>query len=113
MDFEKDQRNYPRADNKLEVYYSTDAKKEKSQTISKDISATGISFLVKEDFFPGDLLYLELILPHGAKSIQTKAIIIRNWIENEDKLVSLQYFDINYHDFITLLDYSLAFQIEI
>jgi len=108
----KEHRSYPRAISKIEIVFFTDQQPDKSKGYTRDFSATGISFPVHQTIPVGSMIHLELNLPDLNKNIKTRATIIREWLEEDVKYVSVQFFDIDYHDFIILLDYSLTFQIE-
>jgi len=105
-------RNYPRAKTVFEVIYALNLDSGLQNAISRDFSATGMSFSVDEPLTAGSMINIELRLNDIDKTIKTKAIVVRSWKESNDQYVSVHFFDINYHDFITLLDYSLTFQIE-
>jgi c-di-GMP-binding flagellar brake protein YcgR len=108
----KENRNYPRAAAKIELTYFTISTQNKNRGQTKDFSATGISFPVVQNFQTGDMVNLELSIPDLKKIIKTKATVMRIWPEKDINYVSVQFFDIDYHDFITLLDYSLQYNIE-
>lgn len=112
MKLNTENRNYPRATSQIALVYSVNQTLEKTSGYTRDFSATGISFMVTEEIRPGSMINLELSLPDLDKKINTRATVIRNWIEDEINYISVQFFDINYEDFIILLDYSLTFCIE-
>ena len=107
----KDNRSYPRAKIDFEVSYSTDHDGVYLNSQANDVSATGISFQCEEQFEKGDVVYLKLSLRELNKEIPAKANIVRTW-NDDSSYVSAQFMEIDYHDFITLLDYSLAFQLD-
>jgi hypothetical protein len=108
----KENRSYPRAIEDLELWYSTGDSAEKYQTSSKDFSATGLSYITERPYPVGTILNIELYLKRTEKIIKTKATVLRNLVENSRNIVSVQFYDIDYHDFITLLDYSLIYHIQ-
>lgn len=105
----KDNRSYPRAKTDFEVLYSNDLEGDYKSSYANDISATGISFQCEEPFEKGDVIYLKLAIRELNKEISAKANIVRTW-NDDSSHISAQFMEIDYHDFITLLDYSLAFQ---
>jgi len=108
----QDLRSYPRAQTRIEIVYFKDNQVEKIKGETKDLSATGISFNTEQVFAMGEMLNIELNLVDLQKTILTRAIVIRNWTEENQNYVSVHFFDIDYNDFIVLLDLSLACQIE-
>jgi len=112
MKIKEESRNYPRAPSEIELTYLLNNKSEEIKCHTKDFSATGLSFPVSEELEIGEIIHLELKIPEIQKTIKTKASVVRNWTSENIKCASVQFFDIDYHDFIFLLDYSLVFNIE-
>jgi len=113
MNLKSENRSYPRAAANMEVTYVDDSSPQPNYAQTRDFSATGISFPVTKKYEKGDMLTLEINIPEITKVIKSRATVVRNWHEGDTNYVSVQFFDIAYHDFIYLLDYSLTYHIEV
>jgi c-di-GMP-binding flagellar brake protein YcgR len=107
----KDNRVFFRSISDLEVWYCQEDSEDFKKATTKDFSATGLSFISPSKPPVGDRIKIKLHLKDTDTVINTSAFVIRNSTENEQNITSIQFFDIDYHDFIKLLDYSLIFHI--
>lgn len=103
-----DERRYPRADTYFEVQYKPAQTFTTEKTFSHDLSASGISFEVSNELKKGDTLELRLILKDAGTVIDSKGRIVRIWQDQGKTLAAVEFVHIDYEDFITILDYSLA-----
>lgn len=104
-----DSRRYPRADVNFDIDYKP--QKDQSEVSGKahDLSASGISFLTKEKLEPGTVLNLDLKLREINKDITAAGRVIRSWEYNNKIFTAVEFTQIDYNDFVTILDYSLAY----
>jgi hypothetical protein len=108
----KDNREYPRAQRGIELSFDINNGDVDQKSITRDISATGISFEVNSNIPNGTIIMLRIFLTEIQRIINAKSTSTRSWVEDGKTYVSVQFMDIDYHDFILLLDYSLAYQSE-
>ncbi|MES0492025.1 MAG: PilZ domain-containing protein [Leptospirales bacterium] len=106
----QENRAYPRAKLHFKVEYSSDKNGPKKECYTSDISATGVSFETEDDFDINTSIFLNITLKELDTTVEAKGVILRKSRENEKTTVSLQFTEIDYDNFIVLLDYSLAFQ---
>ena len=106
----KDNRKYPRAKVQFQISYSKEENNLQHTSGTFDISATGTSFKSDIEYEPGTVLYLNIQIKEIDLQVPAKGVVIRNWKDEEGIFISLQFSEIEYDDFITLLDTSLAFQ---
>lgn len=105
----KDLRRYPRADVKLVVEYHPDRSEGTNQAISHDLSASGVCFETDRTYEKGEKMVLKFHLPELNKVIPAKAYVVRSFEHEEKLLTAVEFTEIDYDDFLTILDYSLAF----
>jgi len=110
MILNKENRSYPRMKINFKIDYTKKGDAETIHSKTHDISATGVSFISESILAPGDSVSLKILLEELGISIKAQAVVIRSWNESNHVITSVQFSDIDYHDFIRLLDYSLAFQ---
>jgi len=104
-----DNRNYPRAKVDFKIQYSLKEAGTFIEAKGHDISATGASFATDKEIASGTPVFVKIHLQAINKVIESRAHVVRYWSKDNKGFTSVQFADIDYHDFITLLDYSLAF----
>lgn len=110
MNKDFDQRRYPRAGAEVEVRYAPSLdSKPALPARSYDISASGMSFVTPERLPENSRIALEVHLKNLNRAIKTEGTVIRSWEENGQFIAAVEFANIEYNDFILLLDYSLAF----
>ncbi|MDH5721307.1 MAG: PilZ domain-containing protein [Spirochaetia bacterium] len=105
----EESRRFPRAEAPLKIYYSSEFEPNEQAVGAEDLSASGISFQTGHSYSREDILKLRLELLEMKKTIHAEGRVIRSF-EKEDKIITaVELFNIDYEDFILILDYSLAF----
>jgi len=106
---EKEKRVYPRGRVEFPVLVKRKDQDDFQKTLASDISATGISFVSIADLKKDDLVYVILDLPVINTKIPVEGRVVRIWDESGVIHASLEVLDSSEDDFVTMLDYSLAF----
>lgn len=105
----KDNRSYPRAEIGFDVEIKVDEESEPVIVKANDVSATGISFESDIEMRNGHIFSMMILLNEVDRKIPAKAHAVRSWEKDGKKFISAQFMDIDYNDFIFLLDYSLVY----
>ena len=107
-----DKRIYPRSKAGFMVKYRLNEHMPVHKAEAFDVSATGLSFITAEPLSVGQKLEFNLNLKEMDKTIPGKGEVVRNHTENGQHICSVRITGIDYDDFISMLDYSLAFMEE-
>jgi len=104
-----DNRKYPRAKVEFQINYSVEDSAQTYTSGTYDISATGTSFKTDAQYEVGTTLKLTIRIKEIDLQVPAKGVVVRNRVDEGENYVSLEFSEIEYDDFITLLDTSLAF----
>ncbi|MCS6983502.1 MAG: PilZ domain-containing protein [Leptospiraceae bacterium] len=104
----KDMRRYPRADVRLKVEYTSLGTGVVETTHTHDLSASGVCFETEKMLERGERLRLRFTIPDINRQIEAEAIVVRSFEYEERPFTAVEFIDIPYDDFLTILDYSLA-----
>ncbi len=102
-------RSYPRAVIDLEVEIRLENANDSFYAKTHDISATGVCIISDLEVSEGDIIALSIDLKDLKRRIPVKAHVRRIWEKDGKPYLSAQFMDIDYNDFIFILDYSLEY----
>jgi PilZ domain-containing protein len=102
-----DRRFYPRGDVVFQVVYAEEPGKE-TNTLARDISASGVSFVTSELIPKNTVLNLVLHFKELPREICAEGRVVRSWSEGDKFFTAVEFTRIPYDDFVTVLDYSLT-----
>ncbi|MDH5718394.1 MAG: PilZ domain-containing protein [Spirochaetia bacterium] len=102
-------RRYPRSDVPLIISYYSEENSEERKGMAKDLSANGISFETDTTYEKDDILKLKMVLENLNKTIEASGRVVRSEVFEDKSVTAVELFNVDYEDFITILDYSLAY----
>ncbi len=106
-----DRRKYPRADLVFTVTYREEDRA--VDTLSRDLSAGGISFVTEHPFEADRTLALAFTLEGLPGTIEARCQVVRSWEEGGRIYTAVLFTEIDDMDLMTVTDYSLAMSDEI
>ncbi len=105
---EKD-RKFPRVKPEVTLEYQIASDHETSHNASPlDISASGISFCTEDDIGIDSVLRLTIRLDGIDHPIPAIGHVVRTYMEEGKHCLAVEFNSIDYDDFLTVLDYTLA-----
>ena len=106
----REKRRYPRVQISLPIEFADLSGKDYRNVEVIDLNATGLSFASGRGFPPGVVITVTFEIPEIQKKIHTEVITRRsNRRAGEDRWITgVEFLKMNYDDFITLVDFTLA-----